>query len=419
MCGIAAVFGRNNVESKSMILNMLDVQKHRGPDSQGYFIDGPNALGHNRLSIISLSKDSDQPMRSSCGRFQLIFNGEIYNYIELRNKLKPYYHFKTNSDSEVLLAAYIVWGESMLNKLCGIFSFIIYDCVTKDVFGARDRFGVKPLYYTSHKGITLFSSEIKTIWSATKFRTPNLNVWYSYYSSGSYGEPHETFWEGIFQIPGGNSFSFNVKNGLNVKKWYDFINNVNSIEVNMKDNEIKNQWIQLAKNSIELRFRSDVPVGFNISGGLDSSLLLSLVYDNKGSEAPINAYTFYSNFDKYDEIRWVKQLISKINYPLKPILFDLETIPELAQKIALNQDEPFGGLPTIAYSNIFYTARQEGVIVLLDGQGIDESLAGYDYYYQNSNSIIQGVKESPFKINVLKDDFKDSYQIKKEKKQFF
>ena len=398
MCGITGIIGKG--VKLSTINRMLYSQSHRGPDNTGVW-EGENAiLGHNRLSIIDLSKESNQPFLDNYKRYVLSFNGEIYNYVELKEQLKHKYIFKTNSDTEVLLAGYIVWGKDCLSKFNGMFSFVIYDTINKTLFAARDRFGVKPFYYHLNNGTLFFSSEIKAIHSAGIEKTQNEQVWANYLVYGSYGMPEESFWEGINQLPGGHYLEFK-NNSISISKWYDF-----EMEIKKYSREplhkVKEQYLSLLKDSINLRFRSDVKVGFNISGGLDSSTLLTLVNLYKSNET-INAYTFYTNNKKYDELPWVEEMISLTKNSLKKVLLSVDDISDKIEELSYFQDEPFGGIPTIAYSQIFKKARNENILVLLDGQGMDEQWAGYDYYINNNSNNIQGTIKSPFRTNVLSD----------------
>ncbi len=448
MCGIAGIIG----DYKEQQLDaMLQSQHHRGPDATGkYLDDGFAALGHNRLAIIDLSVQANQPFTDFSGRYVIVFNGEIYNYIELKKELKSHYTFKTESDTEVLLAAFIVYGKSCLQKLNGMFSFAIWDHHEKKLFAARDRFGVKPFCYSIKNQSFYFSSEIKALHAAGISKTPNEKVWASYFAYGSYGMPQETFWEGIHQLPGGHFLEvdgcqteprasrgvedqscsralrqaqcdqvqtecqtepvevFCSTMSLVIEKWYCFEDEVAKQPKNLSYNQAKAQYVALLKDSIQLRFRADVPVGFNVSGGLDSSVLLALVNEPKAkSQKPegINAYTFYTNHPDYDELPWVEKMIAKTHNPLTKVLLQAEEIPDLAQKIALQQDEPYGGSPTLAYAKIFEQARKDKVLVLLDGQGMDEQWAGYDYYTQENEATIQGVQESPYKTNILSESF--------------
>ena len=395
MCGIAGIIGKN--ASKDVLLKMTNAQKHRGPDYTGFWLDENVCFGHNRLSIIDLSENANQPFQDEEERYQLIFNGEIYNYLELKNELD--YNFVTSSDTEVLFAAYLKWGKACLNKLNGMFSFAVWDSVDKKLFAARDRFGVKPFYYHQSEDTLYFSSEIKTLHSAGIAKEPNKKVWANYFSFGSYGMPHETFWKHIDQLPGGHCLEFE-KNTLKIEKWYFFEKEIEKHKEKLSYEEIKNKYIVLLKDSIKLRFRADVSVGFNVSGGLDSSALLAFVNQQENKEN-IKAFTFYTNDDRYDELPWVEEMVSLTENSLQKVLLKPEEVKELAAKIDYHQDEPYGGIPTLAYAKIFEKARAKNTLVLLDGQGMDEQWAGYDYYLQKNEATIQGVKKSPFKKEVL------------------
>lgn len=401
MCGIVGVFGKE--ASKEQLKVMLEKQKHRGPDHTGIYVDEHLAIGHNRLSIIDLDESANQPFISNDKRFILVFNGEIYNYLELKDQLKHDYNFKTESDTEVLLAAYIRWGTHCLDKFNGMFAFFIWDTLKQQLFGARDRFGVKPLYYAIDKDTLFIASEIKTLVAGGISHTANESVWANYFAYGSYGLPNQTFYKDIQQLEAGHFFIYNDGN-LNKQCWYNIETQINRETSSYSINEAKEYYLELLKNSIMLRFRADVPIGFNVSGGLDSSLLLALV-NTLDEGKNVNAYTFYTNNKKYDELPWVKQLLTLTDNPLKQVLFNADNVISSAEEISYLQDEPFGGVPTLAYASIFKAAGSEGVKVLLDGQGMDEQWAGYDYYSNNSKSVIQGVKTSPLRLNVLDSDF--------------
>lgn len=401
MCGIVGVFGKEASEEQLKV--MLKTQKHRGPNHIGIYVDEHLAIGHNRLSIIDLDRSANQPFISNDKCFILSFNGEIYNYLELKDELKHDYNFKTESDTEVLLAAYIKWGTHCLDKFNGMFAFFIWDTLKKQLFVARDRFGVKPLYYTIVKDTLFIASEIKTLVAGGIDDTPNERVWANYFAYGSYGLPNQTFYKGIQQLEAGHFFIYNDGH-LKKQCWYNFEAQINRKTNSYSINEAKEYYLDLLKNSIMLRFRADVPVGFNVSGGLDSSLLLALV-NTLDEGKNVNAYTFYTNNKNYDELPWVKQLLTLTDNPLKKVLFSANDVISSAEEMSYLQDEPFGGVPTLAYASIFKTAVSQGVKVLLDGQGIDEQWAGYDYYSNNSNSVVQGVKTSPMRPNVLDSDF--------------
>jgi len=406
MCGIAGIIGPK--ANKLTILKMLEAQKHRGPDfTADWEIEGKIALGHNRLSIIDLSSNANQPFTSECRNFILVFNGEIYNYIELKNELQTKYLFKTQSDTEVLLNAYLEWGESCLDKCNGMFSFAIWNKKEQTLFAARDRFGVKPFYYYFDHSTFYFASEINTLFAAGIPKATHDKVWLNFFSEGSYGLPNETFWQNIEQLPGGHFLTLK-DNSLQLKKWYHFEDSIFLLQNQFDKNE-EEYIIHLLLKSINLRFRADVPVGFNLSGGLDSSTLLALIDQQDIDKSAVEAFTFITNDERYDEIKWVKAMLENRSFHLTICPLSAKEIPGLSLKMALHQAEPYGGIPTIAYSKIFQTSSQNGVKVLLDGQGSDEAWAGYDYYLHNNQNVIQGVSKSPFRTNVIDKDFANEY----------
>ena len=406
MCGITGIIGQK--ANRENISKMLEAQKHRGPDFMDYYCEEQTiALGHNRLSIIDLSSNGNQPFHSECDNYILVFNGEIYNYIELKSELKSKYQFKTQSDTEVLLNAYKEWGQSCLEKFNGMFSFAIWDKKEQLLFAARDRFGVKPFYYFFDNDTFSFASEINSIHAAGVDKKTNDKVWLNFFSEGSYGLPDETFWQNIYQLPGGHFLTLKSKS-LQVKKWYFFEDRILKLQSQFQENE-EEYITNLLLKAINFRFRADVPVGFNLSGGLDSSTLLALIDQQDIDKTAVEAFTFITNDERYDEITWVKSMLKNRPFYLNICPLSVNEIPELSLKIAQHQSEPYGGIPTIAYSKIFQAARQKGVKVLLDGQGSDEAWAGYDYYANNSQNIIQGVTSSPFRTNVLDIDFTKNY----------
>ncbi len=405
MCGIVGIIG-SLPNGNECINEMLFAQRHRGPDATHKWMGENVFLGHNRLSIIDLSSDADQPMVSSDGRFILVFNGEIYNYLELKEQLFDY-SFKTSSDTEVLLALFQKKGKAMLNDLNGMFSFAIWDTKEQKMFAARDRFGVKPFYYSVLDNNLFFASEIKTLFAAGVEKIKNKKVWANYLSFGTYGLPNETFWENIHQLPAGHYFEYDLHAQKKVEpiKWYDFVKNIKNTP-QLAEKELKIKYLELLQDSIRLRFRADVPVGFNISGGLDSSALLALVNQEFPNNKTIEAFTFYTNDERYDELHWVELMLEKTKNPLNKCLLEAEEVPKLIAEIAALQEEPFGGFPTLAYHQIFAKARAKGILVLLDGQGMDEAWAGYDYYQTNSGFTIQGTKTAPVRPEVLTEEFR-------------
>lgn len=412
MCGIAGIFG-HSVE-RSELQAMLSVQHHRGPDGSGIYLDprGTAGLGHNRLSIIDLSDAGSQPMSSADGRYQISFNGEIYNYIELRDEIGPYpYHSRT--DTEVVLAAYQRWGEDCLDHLIGMFALMIWDTKEQRLFAARDRFGVKPLYYAkAADGNLVIASEIRTLRAAGVVTEPNAKTWATYLTSGVYEHSTDTFWDAVQSLEAGHSLIW--QNGtVTVSRWYDLVQRTGQEFDQRSEADVIEEYFQLLSESTRLRFRSDVPVGINLSGGLDSSALLGLVQQLQGEASEVKAFTFVTGDDRYDELPWVQQMLAQTKHSSIECMLRPGDVPALAESIQLHQDEPFGGMPTLAYAQLFTAARAEGVIVLLDGQGLDEQWAGYEYYRRvltgestlQEVGTVQAAKQGATRPNCLTAEF--------------
>jgi asparagine synthase (glutamine-hydrolysing) len=329
MCGIAGIIGEKALPDT--LDKITKIQTHRGPDYTGSWFDANICLGHNRLSIIDLSESANQPFHHQSERYIIVFNGEIYNYLELKNELDQ--SFSTNSDTEVLLAAYVKWGIACLDKLNGMFSFAIWDKQEEKLFAARDRFGVKPFYYHQSEDTFYFSSEIKGLHAAGVSKIPNKKTWANFLCFGSYGELDETFWNEVSQLPASHYLEYS-KGKLSIDKWYFFEKEIVKHQKNISYEEVKKTYTALLKDSIKLRFRSDVPVGFNISGGLDSSALLSFVNDQETKDK-IQAFTFYTNDDRYDELPWVEEMITLTNNPLEKVVLNANLILYIKSKLKI------------------------------------------------------------------------------------
>ncbi|HYN20128.1 MAG TPA: asparagine synthase (glutamine-hydrolyzing), partial [Thermoanaerobaculia bacterium] len=351
MCGIAGIFGGDLSGLEAMTHAVL----HRGPDGVGFHFDpaGEVALGHTRLKIIDLSEDGRQPMSDPEGRWWLVFNGEIYNYLELRAVLASSWTFRTQSDTEVLLAAFATWGEACLDRLIGMFSFLLWDSRERRLFAARDRFGVKPLYLYQHPDGGLWAaSEIKALHAGGVPARPDARTWALYLAHGLYEQSEGTFWEGIRPLPPGHALTWQ-DGRTRIFRWYDLAESIGTDLEARSEEEVREEYVSLLKESVRLRFRSDVPVGINLSGGLDSSTLLSLVQQIQGSESDIQAFTFVTGDPGYDELPWVQQMLARTKHPLVVCGLSPEEVPALAESVARYEDEPFGGLPTLAYARLF------------------------------------------------------------------
>jgi asparagine synthase (glutamine-hydrolysing) len=410
MCGISGIVGKN--WKRSQLSAMVSSQHHRGPDGSGTYVSpgGKAGLGHNRLSIIDLSPAGAQPMANSDRRLRIAFNGEVYNYLELRAELSEY-RYRSQTDTEVVLAAYERWGEKCLEHFIGMFAFLIWDEKNQRLFAARDRFGVKPLYYCLQPdGTLLLASEIKALHAAGVTASPDAVAWATYLASGNYDNSARTFWQGIKSLPPGHSLTYE-EGKLSLHRWYDLAERVGPEYDSRPVASIKDEYLELLRESVTLRFRSDVPVGINLSGGLDSSTLLGVVQSLQGEKSDVGAFTFITGDKNYDELPWVRKMLAQTRHELKVCRLRPTEVPVLAESVQRHQDEPFGGLPTLCYARLFEEARTSGVKVLLDGQGMDEQWAGYDYYATALNSngeagIVQGTTESPVRPECLLPEFR-------------
>lgn len=407
MCGIAAIVGVR--ASGDIMRRMLERIRHRGPDATGVYADpgGEVMLGHNRLSIIDLSDAAGQPMSSADGRLHIVFNGEIYNYRELRAELAGH-AFRTSSDTEVLLAAYERWGPACLDRLLGMFAFVVWDGRERRIFAARDRFGVKPLYYhRARGGGLLIASEIKGLWAAGVPADPEATSWAGYLAHGSHEQGSATFWHDVCALPAGHSMEWH-EGKLRIHEWYDLAN-ARTADIDARGGDVvREEYLDLLHESVRLRCRADVPVGVNLSGGVDSSVLLAVLAAIRNSSEGLVAFTFVSDDIRYDELPWVERMLA--HQPARLVVAALrpEDVPGLAGEIQDAQDEPFGGMPTLAYAKLFGAVRAEGIKVVLDGQGMDEQWAGYDYYRTPDAPIgrlIQGVESSPVRPDCMVPEF--------------
>jgi len=406
------MFGRS--WSRSQLEAMVAGQRHRGPDAEGVFVSssGLAGLGHNRLSIIDLSEAGRQPMSDWTGRYWIVFNGEVYNYLELRAELEDGYRFQTRTDTEVLLAAYLKWGQSCLGKLVGMFAFLVWDDREERLFGARDRFGVKPLHCCPRaEGGLWIASEVKALHEAGVPRHPNARTWAAYLVSGMHDHSEATFWEGIERILPGGCFTWSPAGGFRQEQWYDSADRLLEAGPDTRSEPVvAEELLALLEDSVKLRFRSDVPVGVCLSGGLDSSLLLGLIQRVQGPDCALKSFTFFCGDPAYDEVPWVEQLLARTRHAALFCRLRAEEVPELAARVQHYQDEPFGGLPTLGMAKVHQRARDERIVVLLDGNGLDEAWAGYEYYRQAgavdaSRAPVQGSKSPATRPECLRPEF--------------
>lgn len=387
MCGIVGIFSFDSKIECDTVKKMTDSIIHRGPDGEGHWINasGRIALGHRRLSIIDLTENGKQPMQYSNGRYTITFNGEIYNYIELRRILKlAGYLFTSNSDTEVLLALYDQKKENCLTDLDGMFAFAIWDEEEQKLFCARDRFGEKPFYYHFSRNNFYFSSEMKSLWSVGVEKKINKLMMLNFITNNivvDENEPANTFYDNIYQLDNAQYLTITNDYFEPVKKYYY---SLDPIKVNkiINEKEAKDQFISLLEESVRLRLRSDVPVGSSLSGGIDSSSIVLLIDKIKGEFNVQKTFSArFNNFDR-DEGYFMKLVTDKCkNIESNEVWPTNDEMELVIEKILYHQEEPFGSASIFAQWKVMELAKSSGVSVLLDGQGADEQLAGYLYYY--------------------------------------
>jgi asparagine synthase (glutamine-hydrolysing) len=383
MCGIAGILNlTSETHLDAPIRTMTDALAHRGPDSGGYFVEQKIALGHRRLSIIDLSTSANQPFQDETGRFTLIFNGEIYNYQDIKPLLRGY-NFKTTSDTEVILAAYIRWGADCLQHLNGMFAFAIWDNQTDTLFIARDRIGVKPLYYHLSEQQFLFASEIRSLLSTGLVpRRLDTYALHDFLAFQSVYAPF-TIIKDVFQLMPGEYATISAAKGMEKKTYWRIENPPNS-EKTPNKTAAEKQVRELLTASIERRMISDVPLGAFLSGGIDSSAVVALMA--QASARPIDTFTVSFAEKQFDESRYADIISKKYNtrhttIRLTPDDF-LKGLPDALDAT----DAPSGdGLNTYIVSK---ATKEAGITVALSGLGGDELFAGYQYprHFQQLNN---------------------------------
>ncbi|MGC8762000.1 MAG: asparagine synthase (glutamine-hydrolyzing), partial [Bryobacteraceae bacterium] len=413
MCGIAAIAGwEGGVEElRRRLCAMNEAQRHRGPDGEGVWVEatGRVGLGHRRLKILDLSEAGAQPMASRDGRLVVSYNGEIYNYRELRAELGAS-DFRSQTDTEVLLAAWAKWGEAALERLVGMFAFVLWDSEAGRLYAVRDRFGVKPLQWGRlPNGALAFASEARAIHAAGLQRRADEVTWASALAHGFSDGWERTFWEGVRQVPAGCLLEWDGS-AAHVRRWYDFAARA-AEEDGRPEEAVREEYESLLGESVRLRFRSDVDVGVNLSGGVDSSVLAGLLREVEEARGGVRAFTFTTGDPGYDELPWVRAVLERTEHELVECRLSPEDVPALAERIFQAAEGPYGGLPTVAYANLFLRARAMGIYVLLDGQGMDEQWAGYDYYQtadgEGAGQKVQGSTDRATRPGCLTPEFRD------------
>lgn len=403
MCGISGIYSKTSHltdQDLKSVDRMNSLQSHRGPDDHGIYQAENCILGHRRLAIIDLSKDGKQPFLSRDNRFSLVFNGEIYNYLELRIELEEIgIEIKTKTDTEVLLLSYIQWGYDAFDKLNGMFAFAIYDNLKSELVLCRDRFGIKPLYYHLNDEKIYFSSEILPLISIIPnfIRKPNDQMIYDYLLYNRTNHTNETFFININKLEHGHYLILN-STGCKKINWYELRKNKN------KSFEDENQLLQYLSDSIALKMRSDVEIGTSLSGGVDSSGIVGIL-SKKFNIRNLRTYSaVYKTNHRSNEKNEIESF-NKYNLNMEYIHPDSsELFKELNLFISmLNEPVP----DTSIYAGFkVYERASDHVKVMLDGQGADESLAGYmyfrGYYYKD---LIKNFKIVKFFVKLKEEIF--------------
>jgi len=412
MCGIAGIYSFKENAKPEHIKRMADSLQHRGPDDEGFLsvnsvlgeaypltgrqskvqgrrIEGFDKpvnllLGHRRLSIIDLSTAGHQPMCNEDASIWIVYNGEIYNYVELREELKPLGHqLKSQTDTEVVLHAYEEWGTDCLKRFNGMWSFCIWDSEKRRVFCARDRTGVKPFYYSFNGQRFIFASEIKALLALDEITPkPNEQIVADYLFSGLLDHTEETFFKDICQLKPGE-YLLVESNGLTVRPYWD----IEARELHFsREEDYAERFLELLEDSIRLRLRSDVPIGTCLSGGLDSSSIVCLanrlMFDGQTVDPKLigeKQKAFSSCFEdhSYDERNYIEIVLGQTGAEKNYVFPEGERLDQDLSKLVWFQDEPFGSTSIYAQWEVMKLAKERGVAVLLDGQGGDELLGGY------------------------------------------
>ncbi|MGH9588112.1 MAG: asparagine synthase (glutamine-hydrolyzing), partial [Acidobacteriaceae bacterium] len=377
MCGLGMVmeFGGKTPDAAALD-RMSSAMVHRGPDDQGSFIHEHFGLVFRRLSIIDVTNAGHQPMHSVPGRYSIVFNGEIYNYIELRAVLEGKgYHFVSNSDTEVLLNAYIEWKEQCLEKLNGMWAFIITDAYTGECFCARDRFGVKPLYYHLSRERILVASETSAIRASGLYKPAlDLTTVSSYLFLDELDTTNDTFYSGVKALPPATYMKITA-DGRTQQISYWTLPSERSNQVDVA--AIRNTFL----DSVRLRLRSDVPVGVLLSGGLDSTSIICAAAREIGEGHALRAYSYMS--EEFDERPYIRATIEQTGATLIPLEIDDARLWTQLLTMLRYHDAPVHTPSALIGYALSGLAREDGVKVILNGQGSDEAFAGYSSYFDN------------------------------------
>jgi asparagine synthase (glutamine-hydrolysing) len=375
MCGIAGIVG--SAAERYRASKMSAAIAHRGPDDVGEWFAPGIALAHRRLAIIDLSPSGHQPMASRDGRFHIVYNGEIFSYREVAAKL-PDVAWRGESDTEVLLEAFIAWGPACVEHLVGMYAFAIWDAVERRLFCARDRLGIKPLYLARLGDGWAFASEIGALLAAGVPARADEATIYDYLARDFYEHTDATFFAGIAKLPPGHYCYLAAGEGVSPTRYWDLAAQAARIELPKTREQRGERLIDELGSAVKLALRSDVPIGITLSGGLDSAVLVALV--DRVESARLAAFSFDFDDPAYSERPWVESMAQHTGHAATFRTVTPDDFTSTFEAMIATHQEPHAGLPITAYQLCFEQLRRAGVIVAMDGSGIDEGLAGYERF---------------------------------------
>jgi asparagine synthase (glutamine-hydrolysing) len=376
MCGIAGIFNFRSGKpvAPSELRAMGTCLAHRGPDDEGYYEEGPLGLAHKRLTILDTSRRGRQPMFTEDGQLAITFNGEVYNFLELRAELEAQGHrFQTQTDTEVILRLYQVEGEAMLAKLNGMFAFAIWDRRSRCLFIARDRLGIKPLYYTVGADGLVFASEVKALLAVSPEKPRvNLEMLDAYMSVG-YVPTERTLFAGIEKLQPGWCLKADA-DGIHLRQYWDLKPETEE----MSEAECIRRSLDLLRDSVRLQLRSDVPLGVFLSGGVDSSAVVALMHEMGVRD--IKTFTVAYDFGpEFDETRWARMVARQFNTDHHEVFVKPQEFRDFIPSLVWHMDEPVTESAAISLYFVSRLAREQ-VVVVLSGEGSDEVFGGYPIY---------------------------------------
>lgn len=401
MCGIAGLVSlKVDEQISNKIVAMTDAIIHRGPDSGGTWVSESMRIGlaHRRLSILDLSEAGNQPMHFE-NRYSIVFNGEIYNYLELRSILVAKgYQFKTATDTEIIMACYDFYGEQFLNELNGMFAFALFDSTKQKVILARDRFGEKPLFYFKDTENFYFASEMKSLWTIGVKKEISDKYLFNYIEYGFTYNPenlNETFYKNIYSVPHSHYLTLDVSRlEFKIRQYYDIDYRLEDSQISF--DEAKIRFKDLFYDSVKLRLRSDVPVGTSLSGGLDSTAVVCAMNNFHNCSQKIKTFSArFPGFNK-DESKYIDIVLNQIKADGYSVFPENSLEEDVLAKVAYHQEIPVASNSILAQYYVMKLAKDNNVIVLLDGQGADEILAGYPFYYFSYFSELFNKSKSEF-----------------------